>query len=141
MSKKETRANKPVPQCLAMILCDQIIVEQGTNKHVLIGTFSQISVAKLPAVHPAMWVFIALTEGRGEYNGLLKLLHAETNQVLFEAAGPLGFENPLQVLEIRMLIPPIRFEEPGVHCLDLYVDGAQVMSRRFSLEVQRRHGQ
>ncbi len=133
MGKEKTKRKKPTPLCLAMILCDQIITDRDTGKHTLVGTFNQIGVSSLPFIHSAMSVFISLTEGRGQYNGEVRLVHAETDQVLFQAKGPLKFENPLQVVEIGMVLPPIRFEQPGVYHLEFYADETLLIGRKFNV--------
>lgn len=133
MGKKNPKRKKPTPLCLAMILCDQIITDRDTGKHTLVGIFNQVGVLSLPSIHSAMSVFISLTEGRGRYNGEVRLVHAETDQVLFQAKGPLKFENPLQVVEIGMVLPPIQFEQPGVYLLEFYADGTPLGSRKFNV--------
>ena len=88
-----------------------------------------------------MSVFIALTEGHGEYVGELTLVHAETNQPLFKGTGPLVFANPLEVLEIDMQIPPIQFQQAGLYHLDLSVDGELLKSRKFVVRAPQEGAQ
>ncbi|MCD4699811.1 MAG: hypothetical protein K8R91_04480 [Phycisphaerae bacterium] len=134
MGKKKPKRKKPTPVCLAMILCDQIITDQITGKRTLVGIFSHIGALSLPCTHSPMSVFISLTEGRGQYNGEIRLTHAETDHVLFHANGPLKFENPLQVVEIVMVLPPIQFGQPGVYLLEFYAEGTLLSSRKFNVQ-------
>lgn len=137
VGKKRAKTRKPIPQCLAMVLCDQIITDRETGKHVIVGTFSRIVVGALPATHPAMWVFVALTEGRGRYNGEIRLTHAETEQMLFKAEGPLDFDDPLQVLEIGMAVPPLRFQHAGRYDFEFRVDGELLLGRKFLVQLHK----
>lgn len=130
---KRSKGKKPPPTALAMILCDQIITDRETGKHVIVGTFSNIQAPSLPAVHPSMAIFLALTDGKGKYKGLLRLVHAETDRVLFESHGDLEFEDPLQVLEVVMRLPVVLLEKRGLHVLQLMVDEALVVERKFNV--------
>jgi len=130
---KRSKGRKPPPKALAMILCDQILTDRDTGKHVIVGTFSKIHAPSLPAVHASTALFLALTDGKGKYRGAVRMTHAETDRTLFESHGDLVFDNPLQVLEIVMRLPAMRFEERGLHVLQLMVDDALVIERKFNV--------
>lgn len=131
MAKRKPKAKKPTPIPLAMILCDQVLRDGDTGKYVIVGTFSNIEITTLPSVHPSMAIYLALTEGRGKYGGQLRMVHVESDRVLFEAEGPLVFDNPLEVLEIKMILPPLWFKDPGLYALDFSVDESPIVSRKF----------
>ncbi|MFH1111273.1 MAG: hypothetical protein V1790_19065 [Planctomycetota bacterium] len=57
---------RQVPYALAMIICDQAYRDPATGKYTLLGTFSSIAAQKYSVTHPAMTVYIALTDGRGK---------------------------------------------------------------------------
>ena len=58
--------HKPVPDVLAMLVCDQIITDRLTGKQSLIGMFSKVHAVAFPATHPQLCVFVALTDGHGK---------------------------------------------------------------------------
>ena len=125
----ETERRKPI--VLAMILCDQIIVEKGTEKPNLIGVFSVIFAKKFPAAHQKAAIYVALTEGQGDYTGRLRLVFAETEQELFRAEGPISLPNPLAVCELRFAVPVIPLPREGKYRLDFLCDDELCGSRRF----------
>ena len=61
---------KPIAE--ALILCDEIITEAGTNKKSLIGTFNSIVSAEFPMQHAKICVYAAMTNGQGEMAGVLR---------------------------------------------------------------------
>ena len=58
--------HRPVPDVLAMLICDQIITDRLTGKQSIIGLFSKIHTRGFPATHPQLCVYVVLTEGHGE---------------------------------------------------------------------------
>jgi hypothetical protein len=56
----------PPPIALGLTLCDYVIVEEGTKKVSLIGTFTGIAVDHFPAVPQPFSVFSALIDGLGD---------------------------------------------------------------------------
>ena len=60
---------KPTPKHLAMLLCDYLILDAETRNKSLIGIFHRIQALKFPVRHDRMHVFVALTDGHGEYTG------------------------------------------------------------------------
>jgi len=117
-----------------MILCDQIIVEESTRKSNLIGVFSNINSKRFPAVHPRMAIYVALTEGEGDYEGCLRFVFAETEQELFRATGPISLPHPLAVAELHFHTPALPLPKAGKYRLDLLCDGELLKSRSFQAQ-------
>jgi hypothetical protein len=47
-----TVTNAPIPSVVAMLICDQVIAEQGTNKKSLIGVFEIFNALVFPTMIP-----------------------------------------------------------------------------------------
>jgi hypothetical protein len=129
-----------MPEVLAMILCDQVIRDQMTGKVSIIGSFSKINAEKFPAVHPRMAVYIALTDGEGDYQGALRFVFDETGHELFRGDFPVRLPNPLGVAEIHFAMPAISLPKPGKYHLDLLCDGELLKSRWFLAHQATRKG-
>ncbi len=56
----------PPPFALGLILCDYAILEEGTAKVSLIGTFTKRNVKAFPSETTPFFVFAALTAGFGD---------------------------------------------------------------------------
>ena len=59
--------NEPVPSVVAMLVCDQVISEQGTNKKSLIGVFDNFYSLVFPAALPRIAVYVKLADAQGDY--------------------------------------------------------------------------
>ena len=73
---------KPTPKCLAMLLCDYLILDAETHNKSLIGIFNRVQAAKFPVRHDRMHVFVALTDGHGDYNASLRIRTSGGKQIL-----------------------------------------------------------
>ncbi len=54
----------PTPKTNAMLICDYVITERGTNKNSLIGVFETIGAATFPCTHFAMSVYINFSDAQ-----------------------------------------------------------------------------
>src|SRR5208337_2191627 len=122
----------PLPYVVAMVLCNTITLELGSNSITLHGCFSAISAMSFPAVHPRMAVYVALTNGRGNVPFRLSLVHSEGDiRPVFEVQGTIPFPDPLATVELRFPIPPVSFAQPGVYFLQMHVSNQFLMERRL----------
>jgi len=125
-----------LPWVVAMVFCNTISVELGTNSFTLHGCFSTIGAMSFPAVHPRMAVYVALTNGRGSLPFRLVLVHSDDEveaAPVFTVAGNLQFPDPLATLELRFPVPPVTFAQPGVYFLQMYISNRFLMERRLLL--------
>jgi hypothetical protein len=126
--------SKPKPIILALILCDQIIREAGTNKVSLIGTFNGIFAANFPFNHPTLSVFIAITEGRGTMMCKLRMVSLDDNTVLFDLPGQIEFGGPTSVGELPFQLNNLRFERPGTYAIEFWVADDLLASRKINIQ-------
>jgi len=128
---------KPPPQVLAMILCDQVIRDANTGKSTIVGSFSAISAEKFPAMHRPLAIYIALTDGNGRYSGSLRFVVAETEQELMSANGEFVLNDPLQVAELHFVIPALPLPKEGKYRMDFVCDGEVLKSRWFLANLHK----
>jgi hypothetical protein len=119
---------------LALVICDSIIVESGTNKHSLIGTFNTIAVRQFPALHPSMSIYVALTDGHGQYQAVLRLVELESGREVFSLPGSLELRDPLLVAECAFRIGPVRFEREGQYAVEFVAAGQMLGSRKLRVQ-------
>ncbi|HYF51090.1 MAG TPA: hypothetical protein VEJ63_16875 [Planctomycetota bacterium] len=122
------------PIILALVLCDQIIREVGTNKLSLIGTFNGIYAASFPINHPSLWVYIAITEGRGTVPCKLRMVSMD-NSVVFDLPGQIEFGGPATVGELVFQLQQLRFENPGVYSIEFWAGDDLLASRRVNVQM------
>jgi len=113
-----------VPKANAMLICDYVITEQGTNKKSLIGIFEHIGTAQFPVVHHSLSVYVKLTEARGEYQFRLELADLKNDRVLSKGdlPGKIHINHPLETRELVFNFMGLKFEEPGQYEFRIYAN-------------------
>lgn len=131
--------NKVVPVKEAMLLCDSIITEIGTNKKSLIGIFENISAIKFPCLHFRLGVYIKFTNAEGKYNFKLELLDLEKNQIIGQGNIPeLGIPDRLGSYELVFNLEGLAFNHPGKYDFRVSYDGVIFANKTFNvIELKR----
>ena len=103
------------PKANAMLLCDSVITEVGTNKKTLIGVFENINVIKFPTIHHFLAVYIKLTAAKGTYRFKLELVNLQSNTIIGKGEIPqdIAINNPLGAHELVFNLGDLRFDTPG----------------------------
>ena len=78
----------PTPKTNAMLICDYVITERGTNKKSLIGVFENIGAATFPCTHFALSVYIKLTDAQGGYQFRLELVDLQSDIMIGKSEMP-----------------------------------------------------
>jgi len=126
---------KAKPIGIALVICDQVITEAGTNKKSLIGVFNNVSARQFPCRHPKLCIFVSLTGGHGQTETEVRCVKEDTQQPLFGAQGQVAFENPNHVVEAVFEFNNVTFPSPGLHCVEVVSDGQLVLQRRFVVQA------
>jgi hypothetical protein len=122
------------PIILAVILCDSVIREAGTNKLSLIGTFNGIFSPTFPCTHPSLSIYIAITEGRGKVPCRLRMMALDDNKVIFDLPGQIDFGGPTSVGEMVFQLQKIGFEKPGLYAIEFWAGDDLLCSRRLNAQ-------
>jgi len=83
--------NVVVPKLDAILVCDAIVNEAGTNKKTLIGIFENICTPTLPCKHYKLSVYVKFTDAQGKYDFKLDLINLQANTIIGEGIVK-GFE-------------------------------------------------
>ena len=127
-----------MPMGLSLLICDLVIQDKQTNKRTLVGLFDRLFTVKLPCIHPSLTIFVSLTSGHGKYNCEIVCRHQETDKVAFKVKGTLGFQNPLQVVELVFNVQGITFSNEGEYWVEFRVDEVPVMMRRIFIVLKQK---
>ena len=127
---------KPPPKALAMILCDQVMRDEETKKSALIGCFNEIIAPSYPALHHNFAVYVALTEGHGQYVGALRFSLQETDEELMQAEGRFRLDDPLTVMELVIRIRAVSLPKPGKYRMDFHCNGEFIIGRSIVAKEQ-----
>ena len=122
------------PHVLAMVLCDQVIIDARTGKQSIIGSFSVIHSPRFPLRYPCLTVYAALTEGRGKTPLQLRLIDSEEeNKPVIDRTMNIAFQDPRQVCELHSAFYNIQFPQSGEYRFQLMHEGEPLMERRLLL--------
>ena len=120
------------PFSIAMVICDFIYRDPYTAKMTLIGTFSTISGPHFPLLHPGMYVYCALSGGRGRLPIRLALTNANDDQEVLSVNDEYDFgDDPRAIQELGIVLAGIPFQRPGEYRLTLYVNQEYMVERRI----------
>ena len=128
------QGERPIGQ--ALLVCDHIIVEEGTNKKSLIGVFNNIGSSNFPVIHPQMSVFAAMTNGRSTLPTKLRFIREGDQKEIFAAEGMVEFQSPNAVVELVFKLVNVPFEQAGLYTFELYCDEELILEKRFNVVAQ-----
>ena len=127
-------ANRPPPDVLSMIVCDQIITDRLTGKQSLIGMFSVVHAVRFPVTHPQLCVYVALTEGYGKTDFLIRIADAnDARPPIVEGRGSVDFKDPRAIANLALQFHGLTFPEPGSYRVQLYSDNELLREARMEL--------
>jgi hypothetical protein len=125
-----------IPTVVGLTLCDQVIVEQGTEKVSLIGSFSGISAPEFPALALPFSVFATFTDGLGEVTIDLVFIRLESGEESYSYRGVLSFPGRLKEVRFHARINQCLFPAAGEYDVMILANGQWLGQKR--LHVRRR---
>jgi hypothetical protein len=118
------------PSAISVMLCDQVVFEQGTQKPYLLGVFTGIAVDGFPTAPQRLDVFAALTDGHGQVTMTLSVVQLDTHQEIYSQQITVSFPDPLLVVNLRFRLRHLTFDAAGAYLFALMSDGQEVAARR-----------
>jgi hypothetical protein len=120
------------PSPLALIICDHIWRDPYSGKVNLLGTFNAVAGNQFPLIHPAMSVYVALTDGLGAIEIRLRLIDVDdANDPIFDNRNTVTFADPRVIGELEFSQLNVAFPVPGEYRLQLYANGEFLLERRL----------
>lgn len=131
------------PLANAVLICDKVITEEGTQKKSLIGIFENIGSSKFPCVHYFLSVYVKLTDARGSYNFSLELVDLGTGAVLNRAdiPKPVEIPDPLRTHELVFNMGGLRFPNPGKYEFRVLANSEVFGQKAFLVEEFKKRGE
>ena len=116
--------NGPTPSVLAMLVCDQVIAEQGTNKRSLIGIFDNINSPAFP-LQLRLAVYAKLSDAQGHYDFRLRFVNLrDERSVIPDINIPLDIADTQNAAELAVNLLGIIISEPGAYEFQLWAGDA-----------------
>jgi Family of unknown function (DUF6941) len=121
----------PDPTALALILCEQVIVDQHSRNPSPINIFTGLAVEQFPSDAQRFSVFAALTDSQGDGRLELRAIRLDTGEQFYSQQYPVHFPDRATVVNVNIRIRSLRFPVPGVYEFLLLVDGSLVAQRKL----------
>ena len=120
-----------------MIPCDDVQQSGEGSRRVniygLVGTIRSRAEPPFPFLHSRLCVFLSVAGGRGEGEVNVRIVHADSEQVL--AATPSHRVNfgpdPLSVRSLVFRLRNVTFHQPGLYLLDFCYNGKAIARQTF----------
>jgi hypothetical protein len=130
--------NAPIPTVVAMLVCDQVITEYGTNKKSLIGIFENIYTFTAPAIVPRLSVYVRLLDAEGKYEFTLRLVRLKDEALVAEVKIAAEIGEPLHCAEVGLNMVNLALPELGKYEFQLYT--GDVYLHRVTMELTKPPG-
>ena len=121
----------PDPMALALLLCEQVIVDQHSRNPSPINIFTGLAVERFPSDPQRFSVFAALTDSQGDGRLEVRAIRLDTGNQFYAQQYPLQFPNRATVVNVNIRIRNIRFPVSGEYEFLLLVDGHLVAHRKL----------
>ena len=122
----------PTPSVKAILICDYIIHEVGSNKKSLIGIFEDIHISRFPCRYPRIAVYVNLTDAHGSYELELRLVNSEDQALVGSGRAPaVEIDSPLRTCEFALQIQNLVFQKAGPYEFQIYANGKLIATKLF----------
>lgn len=133
----------PVPTVQAILVCERIITESGTNKKTLIGVFDAVGLPVSQEGPPpailGVHLFARLYDAAGRYSFRVDFVQADTERRIGQAwTEPVELEDPLSAFDFILPLPPLPLPDPGRYEFRLYAN--DVYLAHVGMRVRREGG-
>src|SRR5215470_5267764 len=109
----------PVPSLLAMLVCDQVIIDEQSKKKSLIGVFDNINAVVFPAAINCA-VYAKLADAEGQYKFKVRVVNLKDEGLLGEMEVPAVVRTQTAPAELAIHLLGLPFPAPGKYEVQLY---------------------
>jgi hypothetical protein len=122
----------PPPYALALGVCDLIYRDRTTGKRFILGCFSVLHAIDFPAVHPALCIYLDLTNGRGQVTIKVQIVDTdELHEPIWAGESLVDFVDPRMVAELDFIVGGLSFPDAGEYRVQVYADNQFLVERRL----------
>ena len=133
--KKVAKGHSEPPTSDCLLLCDDVLISQGKNKHSLMGVIGGIGVGGFPAV---LHGYVAYARFSNVYSGqqiAIRFSSAASDEILFEATAEFPEQSdPLGVYTLVIPIQPFVVREEGRYLFGAYHNDVPVAASPIQIQ-------
>src|SRR6266542_2527998 len=130
MVRTET-SMKQRPIAVALLLCEQLIVDDRTANVTLVNSFSHLVLDGRVGEPQTFGIFVLLTDGLGTMPAELEIVRLDTEEVIYRKQFEVQFQSPLQQVRCLLRVRRCSFPVAGAYQATLLVEGESIALRRF----------
>jgi hypothetical protein len=113
-----------MPTIHAMLICDMVIKEAGSNKHSAVGIFTDVYASAYPMMLNPLAVYVCIADAIGTYELVMELVDLEQDKPLGRVQGlKLQSKEKLQSHDFGIRFVNTVFPHPGTYEFRLLADG------------------
>lgn len=127
-----------IPTLLSALVCEQIIIETGTQKKTLVNVFDTLTSETLPAVR-ALGIFVRLTDLDGSYKVEIRVVHVaglEERLIGKLTMKDVEVHEPGIFVDVALNLPPAAYQDYGRYEFQIWANDDLYLGRTF-IDVQR----
>lgn len=134
--RKKEPGHKPPPKCKAILLCDQIILDQFTGKISVVGVFEEYVLSQIPGFTVKACVFLQLVEGIGSCILEVRLEDVEARTVIGRGINvTVDFSDRTIKNNVVIALPSLPIAKAGFYDLVVLADGQEVDRQKFAVRL------
>jgi hypothetical protein len=137
MAKKRPEPPPPtVPPC--MLFCDGVILEHGTGKTTLVGTFSGVIAPSFPSPPKDLHVYVQLTSFEGAIPVQLTCVRVDQAEPeeIYSTTHLVSFRGKLIVEQLHLVWNQFQFPGPGEYAFQVWSQSRCIAERRLTVRVK-----
>ncbi len=119
--RPRVKMESPLPSVLAMLLCDQVIVDEQSKKKSLIGVFDRLNALSYPAPLNCA-VYAKLADAEGQYTFKIRIVNLKDERLLTEIQMQGNVQSRSEPVEVAAYLMGIPIPEPGKYEVQWYAD-------------------
>ena len=127
----------PRPRSLGLVLCERIIVEEGTGQPSLISVFSGLEAATFPTQPVRFSAYFVLTGGTGSGRIEMRVFQIATGDQIYVRRGRITFPDRTDIVNSFFRIRSIRFPSPGFYVFQIFIDDEPIEGAERRIRVRR----
>lgn len=126
------------PAILSVLLADALYVDNESGKYTILGCFGDLWFSKFPATYPGFFVFLAITDGRGSGDLVVRLVDVDDEHEVQIRSVSLDLRDPRLVLQFPVRFDQPTFPKPGEYRIQILANDSPLIERRLVIYKRKR---
>lgn len=137
MLNSETSKHKPLPQCKAFLLCEDITQDEVTGKLTLHELIEGLTFPEFPADSIPFAIFVQLYDGIGRYQLAVEVRDLADNTSMRVAPfSDLEFPERLAKMDVVLPVRFLRLPRSGRYEFAVFLDGDELATQPIIAELE-----